>query len=393
MPAGKVKIYHFHNGAAGGVLSVIRNLFRFSSDTGIENHIIHVIDKDKHPGGYSIDRMDGAVSEQVFYYSRTWNFYYTCRQLARLLPDDKAVISAHDWLELGMASTLGLQNPVVQFLHGGYDYYYQLAKRHKSCIDIFIGVSETIAARLKKLEPEREASIFFRHFPVPPVRDSHPSKKGFSIIYVVRDINDENKNFKLLPAINNLLLQKGLAINWTIIGGGKTQEEFDLSWGRHKNFTYFQSLPNEKILDMLSDHHLFILPSFNEGFPVTVVEAMKAGCLPLISDWNGATAQLVIDGVSGYYFPTNAAGKYADTIEKLYRDRDLLSSLSVNAAGMAKKLFDPQVNTREIEATILLSCREKARRVPEKVYGSRLDEPWIPNYITRMVRKLKPQFP
>ncbi len=93
----KIKVYHFHNGGGGGVLSVIRNILKYSAEADIENHIIHTINKDiDHP--FTIDKMEGAVSENIFYYSPKWNFYYTCKQLAKLLPNDKAIIIAHDWL-------------------------------------------------------------------------------------------------------------------------------------------------------------------------------------------------------------------------------------------------------------------------------------------------------
>ena len=125
----KIKIYHFHNGTGGGVFTVIKNLLRFSVDKNIENHIIHAINTQIVPD-YVIEPVTGAASQLLYYYTRQNNFYHTCRQLANLLPDDKAIIVAHDWLELGMASNLGLQNPVVQMVHGNYDYYYEIAKLH-----------------------------------------------------------------------------------------------------------------------------------------------------------------------------------------------------------------------------------------------------------------------
>ena len=41
----KIKVYHFHNGKGGGVLSVIKNLLRFSDTAMIENHIIYTINE------------------------------------------------------------------------------------------------------------------------------------------------------------------------------------------------------------------------------------------------------------------------------------------------------------------------------------------------------------
>jgi glycosyltransferase involved in cell wall biosynthesis len=384
----KIKIYHFHNGGGGGVLSIISNLLRFSSNDRVENHVIYTINTDRGTGDYPVNQLEGAASERVFYYSSTWNFYYICRQLSTLLPDDKAVIVAHDWLELGMVSHLGLSNPVVQFLHGDYDYYYDLARKHRSFIDLHIVVSKTIAAKLRLMDPERNDLVVYRPHPVPPVAVTGRPKDRFGIIYIVRDINDENKNFLLLPAIDRILVEKGIEVHWTIVGTGKTKEEFGQVWGLHENYTYIRQMPNDKLLELLTGNHLFILPSFNEGFPLTVVESMKAGCVPLISDWKGATAELVISGVSGYYFDPNDKQSYADRIEQIYLDRALLKFLSDNALRMANELFDPYVNTAHIEEDILQSYKDKEPKHPQKVYGSRLDQPWIPNFFTRSIRRL-----
>ena len=387
----KVRVYHFHNGSGGGVLSVIRNLLRFSSGELVENHVIHVINKDVHKDGYQVPGLAGAASETVFYYAATWNFYHTCRGLAALLPDDQAVIVAHDWLELGMASCLGLQNPVVQFVHGDYSYYYELAQRHRGCVDIYIAVSATIAAKLREQMPGRADVILYRRFPVPAVKAGSHAKEGLRIIYIVRDVTEGDKNFQLLPLVNDLLLRKGVTVHWTIVGRGLTAETFSQAWGDSANYTYHPGLPNQQLLEIIPAHHLFILPSHKEGFPVTVVEAMKAGCIPLITDWGGATAELVVEGETGYYFRPDDVEGYAGRIATLYSDRQLLDRLTVNALEKANQLFDPHRNTLEIERMILRCCVGGQKKYPAKVYGSRLDQPWMPNVITHFIRSLNRQ--
>src|SRR4051812_31812572 len=123
----KVQVFHFHNGSGGGVLSVIRNLLQFSRNENIENHVIYLINHERK-NSFEFSKSFGASTEQVFYFSSRWNFYYTCKQLSKLIPNDDALIVAHDWLELGMASYLGMRNKVVFFLHGNFDYYFALAK-------------------------------------------------------------------------------------------------------------------------------------------------------------------------------------------------------------------------------------------------------------------------
>ena len=62
----KIKVYHFHNGSGGGVLSVIRNLLQFSANASVENHVIYTINKDVVKQ-YPVNGLKGAASEQVFY--------------------------------------------------------------------------------------------------------------------------------------------------------------------------------------------------------------------------------------------------------------------------------------------------------------------------------------
>ena len=72
---------------------------------------------------------------------------------------------------------------------------------------------------------------------------------------------------------------------------------------------------NEEMLTILQKHDIFLLPSLAEGFPVSLVEAMKAGLVPLVTNWAGAVDELVAPGVTGYYFSAGAFKDYADCIE------------------------------------------------------------------------------
>jgi len=170
------KVFHFHNGAGGGVLSVVRNLLAYSQDPEIENHVIYTINLEQR-SDFKLPKLEGAVTEQIFYFKANWNFYYTCRQLAKLLPDEKAVIVAHDWLELGMVSNLGLQNPVVHFVHGAYTYYYELAVKHSMWVDQYITVAKQISKELHSRIPHRVNDIQYFPFPV-PTNDSKYEKKN-----------------------------------------------------------------------------------------------------------------------------------------------------------------------------------------------------------------------
>jgi glycosyltransferase involved in cell wall biosynthesis len=295
---------------------------------------------------------------------------------------------AHDWLELGMMSNLGLQNPAVHILHGNYDYYYELAKKHADSIDRFICVSLVIYKKLLALLPGRKNDIHYCRFPVPAIQFKEKENKFFSLFYCARSLDSENKQFQILPKINAELKSKGLHVEWTIIGEGISSDEVKKMMDQYEDISIYQRLDNQEVLTSLQGHHLFILPSLKEGFPVAVVEAMKAGLVPLVTDWEGATAELIVEGETGFYVePGNATG-YANIIETLNGDRKLLKRIAESGRQRANELFDPGKNTVALENVFLRAGQSGTKdKNKKKVYGSRLDNPIIPNVVTQFIRR------
>ncbi len=380
----KIQVYHFYNGRGGGVLSVIKSLLQFSSNPLIENHLIHTINKDE-VDNYPVNNLKGAVSEKIFYYSSGWNFYYTCTQLSKLLPDENAVIVTHDWLELGMVSNLGLQNPVITFLHGDYDYYYQLAQLHQAAADKFIVIANNMAAKLKGMIPERKDDICYLRFPVPSVDCNESERQADNIIFIGRLTKE--KGYSLLPEIDKLLRIKNIFLNWHIVGEKNSDSNNETEWEANSQVKLYGIMNNEEVLLLLKKMKYFILPSLNEGMPVTLIEAMKAGVIPLVNNIEGGIQELVTDAVTGFKISNNEPAGYTDCISKLSEDKNLSGSISGTCIATANKLFDPHQNTRLIEDEICKTfLAPRKNKKAKKIYGSRLDQKWMPNIITKSVR-------
>lgn len=382
----KIKVYHFHNGGGGGVLSVIRNLLKFSNNPAIENHVIYTINKEEK-AVYPVNNLEGAFSEQVFYYSPKWNFYYSCRQLAKLLPDDKALVIAHDWLELGMMSQLGLQNPVVYFLHGDYDYYYGLALKHASSIDQFICVAQNIENKLLALLPARKANIAYLRFPVPDVINKQVLKNNCDIIFIGR--LTKGKGYPLLPVIAKALSQENWYFAWHIVGIADNFKD-EVVWDKNIDVHFYGDISNGEVLALLPQMKILILPSIAEGMPVVVIEAMKAGVIPVVNDIEGGIQELVIDNETGYKIKDNAIAEYVEKIILLLDNKNLAEKIKLNCIEKANGMFEPVNNTERIETVFENAYSAAAKRkIPKKIYGSKLDQPWLPNVFTKLIRGIK----
>ncbi len=382
----KLQVYHFHNGGGGGVLSVIKNLIQFSQNPDIDNHIIYTINKEE-TASFIADDISGAVSQQVFYYSPKWNFYYTCKQLAKLLPNKKVLIVAHDWLELGMMSNLGLQNPVVFFLHGDYNYYYGLAQKHEPAIDQFICVAKNIETKLLTLLPDRKDNIIYLRFPIPRINNNQVLQQHCNIIFVGRLTTD--KGYPMLPLIAEKLCLQNIDVVWHIAGAAPNDTD-TVVWDKKINVHFYGNVSNDRVIALLKDMQIFILPSIAEGMPVAVIEAMKAGVVPVVNNINGGIQELVINNETGYKIDRNDPEDYTEKIIELFNNRSLSETIKRNCIEKANSLFDPVDNTKMIEQQfqqVLASL--KVKKNAKKIYGSRLDQHWIPNVITKSVRSIR----
>lgn len=377
-----MRVVHFHNGTGGGVLSVIRNLLFYQQSRSIEQHVVYTIQPNQK-NIHKLKESHGIKSERIFFYSPHWNFYYTCRQLANCLPDAQTVIVAHDWLELGMVSHLGLKNPVVLILHGDYDYYYRLAVKHAVNIDIFICIASNIAEKLKTLLPNRRDNIYYQRFPVrEPVQKSIFSgvKK---LLFVGRC--EKAKGYDLLPLIERELRGMSCEVSWTIAGGGSAFEQ--VQWTPARQVHFLGEVTNDEVLKILPEHDLIVLPSLAEGMPVAIIEAMKAGVIPIVNNLPGGIQELVENNVTGYKIEQNKPEAYASAITGLFHDPALVQQLGMNCMSRASALFNPVQNTFAFELLYEQAEKQNKRKTKLKIYGSRLDKPWIPNVVVYKIRK------
>lgn len=76
------------------------------------------------------------------------------------------------------------------------------------------------------------------------------------------------------------------------------------------------------IAEVLAGAHIFALPTNWEGFPLTILEAMRGG-LPVVASDVGGVAEAVEAGKTGFLARAGAADQFRDHLRKLVVDRAL----------------------------------------------------------------------
>ena len=123
-------------------------------------------------------------------------------------------------------------------------------------------------------------------------------KKFFDILCVGRFT--KQKNFSLVIKAINQLSSKFSHLKLTLIGDGPYAKK--LKKFESKNIKILPWKKNLKVYFLNSD--LFILPSFYEGLPNTLIDAVNFGIPSISSDCSGAK-DILLNNKGGYIFPVN----------------------------------------------------------------------------------------
>ena len=70
-------------------------------------------------------------------------------------------------------------------------------------------------------------------------------------------------------------------------------------WGLEEHVTFYGLIPNVEVYKYLAKNNIYILMSNNEGLPISIIEAMRAG-LPIISTKVSGIPELVNVGENGF---------------------------------------------------------------------------------------------
>jgi glycosyltransferase involved in cell wall biosynthesis len=101
------------------------------------------------------------------------------------------------------------------------------------------------------------------------------------------------------------------------------------------------------IPELLAANHIFILSTHYEGFPISILEAMRAG-MPIIATAVNGIPEQIIDGVTGLLVPPEDPTALAQAIKRLAADPILRQQLGQAAQAKFQREF---TCTKMVEVT------------------------------------------
>jgi glycosyltransferase involved in cell wall biosynthesis len=124
--------------------------------------------------------------------------------------------------------------------------------------------------------------------------ESNDFKRSPIVLATIAGIDVKYKGQDIVFQALSRLKKKGLQCQYYLIGKGtgKRLKSIARKLDIADNVIFYGEMPRRKIFDFLNEIDIYIQPSFQEGLPRSVVEAMSQAC-PIIGSDAGGTPELI----------------------------------------------------------------------------------------------------
>ena len=204
-------------------------------------------------------------------------------------------------------------------------FYYFLSKAVYKNGDAIIVTSPSIADFISTTFAidRGKISVYSNLIDTDLFRFSAIGKAEKKLIFVGR-LNPEKNLFNLITAV------KKVNIPLTIVGEGELRSDLqEHATQIGAEVTFLGIVPNPELPELISQHNIFILPSFYEGNPKALLEAMSCGRAVIGTDVPGIR-NIINHQINGLLCGTEA-DQIAGAIDILRNDINLQQTLGKNA--------------------------------------------------------------
>ncbi len=162
-----------------------------------------------------------------------------------------------------------------------------------------------------------------------PIR--HPNDP-LRIIYTGRIVQEQKRILDLIGVVN-ALNRIGVDFRLTVVGDGPERQTLEVNLAAEiaRNQVEFTGrLRAGEIHQRLAASNVFILVSEFEGLPLSLLEAMAEGCIPVVSDIKSGIPDAITSGETGFILQHRDFDGYARILQRIATSPELRDTISRN---------------------------------------------------------------
>ena len=326
----RVKMFGPKLSATSGISAVVNNWLAvgFASDVDLE----YVATLDEYVPGQRVRKAFNALRS-----------YLRCVRITRLSTD---IVHIHVSSHMSFYRKVGIfvwckvvSLPIAVHLHGssfmefydsGLTFQRFLIRFMFERSSVVLALSESWAAFISTVAPRSRVVVLYNGAPADLYSGSKAERKEIVILFMGR-LGGRKGTLDLLEAF--AIVASASEDARLILGGDGDVERFRVL-ASERGLADKVSIPgwvgSDKKTEMFVNCDIYVLPSYNEGLPGSILEAMAAG-KPIISTPVGGIAEAVSHGVNGFLVDPGDVESLAMHLSLLVTDaalRDKMGSAS-----------------------------------------------------------------
>lgn len=219
---------------------------------------------------------------------------------------------------------------------------YEMARRYHRWLDAMVGVSPQIASHLRGMAEFAGMRIeeipYGIHFG--PSAERLSPRNPLRVLYLGRLIEVQKRISRMVSLIQACAAAEA-PVQFTLAGSGPEEAQVRAALAQSPNVAFTGAVPNAEISALLREHDIFILLSDFEGLPLSLLEAMGEGLVPIVSDLPGGMGEVVSPEV-GFRLPVGDVRAAADLLLALAQAPERLAPLSRAARSLAREHYSAE---------------------------------------------------
>jgi len=221
---------------------------------------------------------------------------------------------------------------------------YRTISFYAGQLDAMGAVSRAIHATIPTLPAFAGVRVHYLPYgvPMPPARVADPraADSPLRILYIGR-LEESQKRVRCFPEILATLAASGIPFHWTIAGDGAEApwlHEHVKSPSATQTVSFLGKVQYADVPRVLADHDIYLLASGFEGLPLSLLEAMAGGVVPVVSDIPSGVGE-VVDSDSGVLVNPDQIPAYAEAIIRLHHQRSEFHRLRRNVREKVEREY------------------------------------------------------
>ena len=270
------------------------------------------------------------------------------QELQRFLAEQGpcVVIPNYDYVASAITPILNSSIGVVGVLHSDDVEHYEHGYRLGPYWNRIVAVSERIRRRMLELNPGFEGRLTILRYGIASMPDfdvaaTFPAEdEAFQLVYTGR-FETYQKGIGRYVTLADQLAERGVKTRLVMCGGGSQYAAVKSAMASHIRAGRVEltgRVTGSEVRDILQRSHAFVLLSDFEGLPVSLLEAMEAGCVPIVYDMESGIPEVVRSRENGLIVPHGDIAGVVEAVARLRADRQAWSGMAAAARQTIRDL-------------------------------------------------------